>query len=102
MITPTIILAFGWTNPTMLGWLAVAAAPILIHLLSRRRYRRTDWAAMPFLLAAVHESRRRVRLEHLLLLLVRTLVMVLVVLAVADPYLESSGFFRALDRFALG
>ena len=70
---------------------AVAAAPVLIHLLSRRRYRQMDWAAMQFLLAAVRESRRRVRLEHLLLLLVRTLVIVLLVLAVADPYLESSG-----------
>jgi len=79
----------------MLGWLAVAAAPVLVHLLSRRRYRQTDWAAMQFLLAAVRESRRRVRLEHLLLLLVRTLVIVLVVLAVADPHLQSSGFFVA-------
>jgi hypothetical protein len=77
----------------MLGWLAVAAAPLLIHLLSRRRHRQAEWAAMQFLLAAMRESRRRIRLEHLTMLIIRTLIVVFVVLAVADPYLESHGLF---------
>jgi len=75
----------------MLGWLAVATAPLVIHLLSRRRYRQRQWAAMQFLWAAMRESRRRLRIENLLLLAVRTLIVVLVVLAVADPYVESGG-----------
>jgi len=79
----------------MLGWLAVAAAPVVIHLLSRRRYRVSDWAAMQFLVAAVRESRRRLRIENVLLLVVRTLIIVLVVSAVADPYVESSGLLFA-------
>jgi len=95
MTGPTPLLAFGWTSLPMLGWLAVAAAPVVIHLLSRRRYRRRDWAAMQFLAAALRESRRRLRIENLLLLLVRTLIIVLVVLAVADPYVESSGLLFA-------
>ena len=93
MPTTTPLIAFGWTNPALLGWLAVAVAPLLIHLLSRRRYRRTEWAAMRFLAAAMRESRRRLRLEQLLLLLVRTLIIVLLVLAVADPYVQSSALF---------
>ena len=72
----------------MLGWLAVAAAPILIHLWSRRRYREMSWAAMEYLLAALRQSRRRLRFEQWLLLLIRTLIVVLVVLAVAEPYLQ--------------
>ena len=36
----------------MLGWLAAAAAPILIHLWSRRKYREMSWAAMEYLVAA--------------------------------------------------
>ncbi len=75
----------------MLGWLAVAAAPILIQLLSRRKYRETTWAAMEFLRAAVRRRSRRIRFEQWLLLTVRTLLIVLVVSAVAEPYVDSSG-----------
>ena len=67
----------------MLGWLAAAAAPIVIHLLTRRRYREEPWAAMEFLLAAMRKAARRVRIEQLLLLAVRTMIVVLIVLAVA-------------------
>lgn len=79
----------------MFGWLAAAAAPVLIHLLSRRRFRRTSWAAMEYLLAAVRESRRRLRVEQWLLLAVRTLLIVLVVLAVAEPFLKRSALALA-------
>ena len=95
MNTVPPILAFGITNLAMLGWLAVAAAPILIHLWSRRRYRETSWAAMEFLLSAVRQSRRRLRLEQWLLLLIRTLIVVLVVLAVSEPFLRRGVFLLA-------
>ncbi|MEN6449338.1 MAG: BatA domain-containing protein, partial [Thermoguttaceae bacterium] len=85
------LFAFGWISLPMLGWLAVAAAPLLIHLWMRRRYRETTWAAMEYLLAAMRQQTRRIRFEQWLLLLIRTLLIVLVVLAVAEPYLESKG-----------
>jgi hypothetical protein len=46
---------------------------------------------MDFLLAAVKRRSRRIRLEQLLLLLVRTLVIIAVVVAVAEPYVEHAG-----------
>lgn len=85
------ILAFGFTTWGMLFWLLAGGVPLLIHLWSRRRYRQTYWAAMEYLLAAIRRSRRRLQIEQLLLLLVRTLVIVLVVLAVAEPYFERAG-----------
>lgn len=75
----------------MLGWLAAAAAPILIHLWSRRKYRETSFAAMEYLLAAVRHQSRRLMFDQWLLLAIRTLVIVLVVLAAAEPYTERSG-----------
>jgi Aerotolerance regulator N-terminal/von Willebrand factor type A domain len=57
----------------------VAAVPIIIHLLNRKRYQIVPWAAMRFLLAAQKKNVRRVRLEQLLLLLVRVLIGVLIV-----------------------
>ena len=65
---PSPLFAFGFESLPMLGWLAAAAAPWLIQLLSRRKYRETAWAAMDFLLAAVKRRTRRIRIEQWLLL----------------------------------
>src|SRR6478736_5802807 len=57
-------------------WLLVAgsaavALPVLIHLLNRRRFQVVEWAAMDFLLEADRTNRRRIRLQHVLLLILR-------------------------------
>ena len=84
-------MAFGFANLLMLGWLGAAAAPILIHLWNKRRYREVSWAAIEYLLVALRKNSRRLWLEQWLLLAVRTLIIVLVVLAVAQPFLEQMG-----------
>jgi Aerotolerance regulator N-terminal/von Willebrand factor type A domain len=83
---PIPLIAFGFGNLAMLGWLAAAAAPLLIHLWSRHRFREVDWAAIQFLLAAMRKNARRLQLQQWLLLAVRTLLVLLVVLAMAEPY----------------
>lgn len=85
------LLAFGFTNWLMLGWLAAASIPIIIHLWNKRRYREVPWAAVHFLMAAIRRNSRRLRLQNLLLLAVRTLIIVLVVMAMAEPFLEQAG-----------
>lgn len=82
-------LAFGFSSPLLLSGLALASIPIVIHLLHRRRYVETPWAAMRFLLEATKKQSRRMRLENLILLLVRTLVLILIVLALARPHFEA-------------
>ncbi len=86
MLNQLMLFAFGFGNVAMLGWLAAAAAPLLIHLWSRHRFREAPWAAMQFLLAAMRKNARRLQLQQWLLLAVRTLIIVLVVSAVAEPY----------------
>src|SRR5258707_2209454 len=85
-IENVILFAFGFGNLAMLGWLAAAAAPLLIHLWSRHRYRESPWAAMQFLLAAMRKNARRLQLQQWVLLAVRTLIILLIVLAVAQAY----------------
>lgn len=68
-----------------LSGLALAAVPILIHILNRRRFRRVVWAAMRFLEAAYRRNTRRIRIEQMVLLATRVLIMVLMALAVARP-----------------
>jgi SAM-dependent methyltransferase len=90
MIGRLVFFAFV-ESPAMLGWLAAASAPLVIHLLNRRKFRESSWAAMQFLLAAVRKNSRRVQLEQWLLLALRTLLIVLFVLAAAQPGLKSVG-----------
>jgi hypothetical protein len=86
-----VLLVGFFNNPWMLGWLAAASAPIIIHLLSRRKHREMQWAAMQYLLAAIRKNSRRIRLEQWLLLAIRTMIILLLVMALAEPFLESAG-----------
>ncbi len=71
----------------MLAWMALAgvAMPILIHLLMRRRRQPIAWAAMDLLRRAVRRSARRSRLEQVLLLASRCLLVLAAGLAIAGP-----------------
>ena len=80
-----IIAFWPFASAGMLLWALAAAIPIIIHLLSKRKYQEVPWAAVKFLLAAVQKNARRVRVEQLLLLLVRVMILVLLALALADP-----------------
>ena len=79
----------SFINASLAGFLGLAAIPIIIYLINRQRYRRRKWAAMEFLLRAMRKNQRRLRLENLLLLLIRTLAIVLLVLAFMRPILET-------------
>lgn len=77
----------------LLFGLALAAVPLIIHLLNRRRFELVEWAPMKYLKLTIRSNRRRLRIEQLLLLLLRTLAIALLVIIVARPVLsrEASG-----------
>ncbi|HLJ09690.1 MAG TPA: BatA domain-containing protein [Planctomycetaceae bacterium] len=87
------LLAFGFESPLLLWGAALSAAPIVIHLLTRRHYRQTSWAAMRFLLEAVRKNSRRLRIEQLILLAVRAAILALLAFALAEPLVENLGAF---------
>jgi hypothetical protein len=89
-LTSAFVLAFGFASPWLLGGLALAGVPVLIHLLHKRRFVEAPWAAMRFLIEATRKQSRRMRLENLILLVVRTLILLLIVLALARPHFDSS------------
>src|SRR5215510_14061980 len=87
---------FGLWETTLAVAAGAASIPVIIHLLNRRRFRIVTWAAMRFLLAAQRQNTRRMRLEQLLLLAVRTVLVLLVVLAMASvmPWMEEMVWAR--------
>jgi hypothetical protein len=83
-------------NAALLFGASLFTVPLIIHLLNRRRYKSKSWAAMDFLLAAYKRTRRRLRLENFLLLLIRCLIIILLALAMAKPFVSSESAVAAL------
>ncbi len=77
--------------PAILFGTLLAAAPIIIHLLNRRRFRRIEWAPMDILKLTIQANRRRLQLEHWLLLLLRALAVILLFFALARPMMSATG-----------
>lgn len=77
----------SFANPLILliGLPLAILVPILIHLFNRTKYFRTDWAAMEFLLNAFKKTRKRVRIENLLLLFLRILILCFIVGMLSGP-----------------
>ncbi|MEE9392482.1 MAG: BatA domain-containing protein [Planctomycetota bacterium] len=85
--------------PALLGGLGLLSVPIIIHILNRRKFRVVEWAPMKYLRLTVKTTRRRIRLEQLLLLLVRLLFVAALIFALARPVVQRSG---ALSWAGLG
>ncbi len=77
-------------HPLMLAGLGAAVVPLLLHLLSRARYRDVEWGAMLFLGGADLQQRQSARLSQGLLLLVRMAMIAALAIALARPVLEGS------------
>ena len=69
-----------------------AGVPLLLHLMQSRRKVTMPFPTLRFLKAAQKSSSSKVRLENLLLWLLRTLIMILLGMAFAMPMLRKSTF----------
>jgi hypothetical protein len=85
----------SFLNPIMLFGIAAVSVPIIIHLLNRRKFQKVVWAAMRFLRISVEQNQRRMRIEDMILLALRCLLLILLALALARPAFMS----RAADVF---
>lgn len=77
-------------NLILAGGLVAVSAPIIIHLLHRSRVIPYDWGAMMFLQELMAERARRLRLQEVLLLLVRALLVACLALAFMRPAILSA------------
>jgi hypothetical protein len=75
-------------HPLALLGLAAAAIPALLHLLQRRVPPELEFPAVRYLSAAERESARRLKLRHILLLVLRTALVIVIVLAAARPLIR--------------
>ena len=81
----------SFLHPLALLGLAAAAIPALLHLLQRRIPPELDFPPVRYLSAAERESARRLKLRHLLLMILRTALIAVIVLAAARPLIPLRG-----------
>ncbi|MCX5660298.1 MAG: BatA domain-containing protein [Planctomycetota bacterium] len=78
-----------FTLPALLPGLAAAAAPVVIYLILRRRKTEVPWGAS-YLLRLTLASRRKSSLwKQIVVLTVRTLILLLAALLIAQPFREN-------------
>ena len=93
----------AWTNAAILGIGAIMiAVPILLHLLMQPKPKLLAFPALRFVKERQQSNRSRMRLRHLLLLLLRCLLIALVVLALAGPSVASNEFGNWLTVGGIG
>lgn len=73
-------------QPLMLLGLLAALLPIVIHLMNRRRAQRVDFPALRWLLESEKRIARSLKVRQWLLLAARVLLLLLIPLAMAQPY----------------
>jgi hypothetical protein len=83
------LIASGFIATWMLWWSLAGLIPIALHFWFQRQRREMNWAAMQFLMAAIQKQSRRIRLQQLILLLLRIAILVTLALAAAQPFLSS-------------
>src|SRR5712691_10869758 len=84
--------------PILLGGLALAGIPILLHLIMRQKPKTLPFPAFRFLLQRHKMNLRKLRLRHLLLLALRILLIAAVCLALARPKIFHAGLHLSSDR----
>lgn len=72
-------------NIALLAGVAALAIPVIIHLFHKSRFVVVKWGAMHLLETVVRTNQRRIRLEQLILLIIRAAIPVLLALAMARP-----------------
>ncbi|HKW13827.1 MAG TPA: BatA domain-containing protein, partial [Candidatus Krumholzibacteria bacterium] len=83
----------GFLNIAFLFGLVAAGVPVVIHLLNRRRVKKVKFSSLEFLEEVNRQRMRRLNLTRILILALRTLAVLMIVVAFARPTLRSGLLF---------
>jgi len=80
-----------FTSPLLLIAALAAAVPLVLHMISRKTARRMAFPTLRFLQISVEKTRRRKRINDILLMILRMAVLVFIALGLAGPTLNNLG-----------
>lgn len=79
-------------NSSLLIGLVLAAVPVVLHMIMRAKPKRIEFPALRLLRARQPSNARKMQLRHLLLLILRSLLIAVLVLAIARPSLPAARY----------
>ena len=79
-------------NSTLIFGLVLATVPVILHMVMRAKPKRIEFPALRLLKARQPSNARRMQLRHLLLLILRSLVVAILVIAIARPSLPAARY----------
>lgn len=79
-------------NASLLFGMGLAALPVILHMIMRSKPKRIEFPALRLLKSRKVSNSRRMQLRHLLLLILRSLLIVMLVLAIARPSLPAARY----------
>lgn len=80
----------SFLNPLVLFGLAAASIPLLLHLLNLRKLRTVEFSTLRFIKELQRTQIRTLKLQQILLLILRTLIIVFAVFAFSRPVIDSA------------
>src|SRR5581483_5473869 len=84
--------------PALLGGLILVSVPVLLHLIMRQKPKHLMFPAFRFLLQRHRTTQRKIRLRHLLLLLLRMGLIAAVCLGLSRPKIFSERLNLSSER----
>jgi hypothetical protein len=87
-----------FVNPYFLFGLMAVSIPILIHLFHFHKFRKVYFTNVRFIRQLKQETRKRARLKHIIVLILRILAVIFLVLAFTQPYIPVSGSLTDLNQ----
>ena len=72
-------------NVALVGGIFALSIPVIIHLFHKSRFTIVKWGAMHLLEAVIRQNQRRIKLEQIILLIIRAAIPLLLALAMARP-----------------
>ncbi len=80
---------FSFLNSAILAAAATALIPLIIHLFSKRKMKVVEFSSLRYLHGMQKRQVRRIKIRQILLLALRTMILLLAVMAFARPVTES-------------
>lgn len=97
------MLKMFFLNPAGLFFLSAVAVPIIVHFLFRQRFKSMAFSSIMFLKISQEAASRKIKIQKILLLILRTLLVFLAAFSIAMPHIAKSdepgaGSFKSADR----
>ena len=85
-------------NSIILYGIALASIPILIHLLTRRKKEIINFSSLRFLKILESKRIKKLRIQQIILLILRTLIILLIIIAFSRPALKETSAGKTGDH----